>query len=101
MAPINRKFRTTHSPGNRVKTAILLDLHALKQERKSRLQTVLGRFLECQELQMSGPGGKSRRTMLTMASGETPLATRRISAAGKLMAARCGIGLTSLANVPP
>src|SRR5579859_5530166 len=53
MAPKNRKFRTTDSPANRVKTTILLDLHALKQERKSRLKTLLGRFLECQELQMS------------------------------------------------
>jgi hypothetical protein len=53
MAPKNRKFRTTHSPANHVKTAILLDLLALKQERKSRLKTLLGRFLECQELQMS------------------------------------------------
>jgi hypothetical protein len=33
-----------------------------------------------------GTGSKSRRAMLTMASGETPLATRRISAADKLMA---------------
>jgi hypothetical protein len=47
-----------------------------------------------------GTGGKSRRTMLTMARGETPLATRRISAADKLMAAPCRIGLPSLASVP-
>ena len=47
-----------------------------------------------------GPGGKGRRTMLTMASGETPLAARGISAADKLMAAPCGIGLPSLASVP-
>jgi hypothetical protein len=38
--------------------------------------------------------------MLAMASGETPLATRRIFAADKLMAAPCGIGLPSLASVP-
>ena len=48
-----------------------------------------------------GTGGKSRRAMLTMASGETAIATRRISATRKLMAAPCGIGLPSLANVPP
>jgi len=36
-----------------------------------------------------------------MASGETAVATRRNSAADKLMAAPCGIGLPSLANVPP
>src|SRR5579872_4463427 len=47
-----------------------------------------------------GAGGEGRRAMLTMASGETPLATRRISAAGKLMAAPCGIILPSLASVP-
>jgi hypothetical protein len=47
-----------------------------------------------------GTSGKSRRAMLTMASGEKPLATRRISAADKLMAAPCGIGLPSLASVP-
>jgi hypothetical protein len=48
-----------------------------------------------------GTGGKSRRAMLTMASGETLIATRGIAAADKLMAAPCGIGLPSLANVPP
>ena len=47
-----------------------------------------------------GAGGKSRRAMLTMASGETAIATRGISAAHKLMAAPCGIGLPSLASVP-
>jgi len=47
-----------------------------------------------------GAGGKSRRAVLTMASGETSIATRGISAADKLMAAPCGIGLPSLANVP-
>jgi hypothetical protein len=47
-----------------------------------------------------GTGGKSRRAMLTMASGETAIATRGISAADKLMAAPCGIGLPSLASVP-
>jgi hypothetical protein len=38
--------------------------------------------------------------MLTMASGETAIATRGISAAHKLMAEPCGIGLPSLASVP-
>jgi hypothetical protein len=47
-----------------------------------------------------GAGGEGRRAMLTMARRETPLATRRIAAAHKLMAAPCGIGLPSLANVP-
>ena len=46
-----------------------------------------------------GAGGKSRRAMLTMASGETAIATRGISAAHKLMAAPCGLGLPSLASV--
>ena len=48
-----KKSRATKSPRKEVKTRILLDLHALKQERKSRLETTLGRFLECQELQIS------------------------------------------------
>jgi len=48
-----KKSRATNSPGNQVKARILLDLHALKQERKFRLDTVLGRFLECQELQIA------------------------------------------------
>jgi len=48
-----------------------------------------------------GAGGEGRRAMLTVASGETPLAARRIFAADKLMAAPCGIELPSLANVPP
>jgi hypothetical protein len=47
-----------------------------------------------------GTGGKSRRAMLTMASGQKPLATRRIFAAGKLMAAPCGIVLPCLSGVP-
>ena len=47
-----------------------------------------------------GTGGKSRRAMLKMASGKAPIATRGISAADKLMAAPCGIGLPSLASVP-
>jgi hypothetical protein len=47
-----------------------------------------------------GTGGKGRRAMLTMASGETAIATRRISATDKLMTAPCGIGLPSLTNVP-
>lgn len=38
--------------------------------------------------------------MLAVESGETPAATRRISAADKLMAVPCGIGLPSLAGVP-
>ena len=45
-------------------------------------------------------GGEGRRAMLTMASRETPLATRRISAAHKLMAAPCGIVLPCLSEVP-
>jgi hypothetical protein len=47
-----------------------------------------------------GAGGEGRRAMLTMASRETPLATRRISAADKLMAAPCGIVLPCLSGVP-
>jgi len=47
-----------------------------------------------------GTGGKSYRAVLTMASGETTIATRRISAAHNLMATPCGIGLPSLASVP-
>jgi hypothetical protein len=39
--------------------------------------------------------------MLPLAGGETDLAARRISAANKLMAAPCGTGLPSLANVSP
>jgi hypothetical protein len=38
--------------------------------------------------------------MLAVASRETAGATRRISAADKLMAAPCGVGLPSLASVP-
>jgi hypothetical protein len=45
-------------------------------------------------------GGKSHRAVLTMASGQKPRATRRISAAGKLMAASCGIVLPCLSGVP-
>jgi hypothetical protein len=47
-----------------------------------------------------GAGGKSHRAVLTLASGQKPLATRRISAAGKLMAAPCGIVLPCLSGVP-
>src|SRR5579863_2171140 len=47
-----------------------------------------------------GTGGKSRRAMLTMANGETAIATQGISAAHKLMASPCGIGMPSLASVP-
>jgi hypothetical protein len=47
-----------------------------------------------------GACGESRRAMLTMARGEATVATRRISAADKLMAAPCGIGLPSLTNIP-
>jgi hypothetical protein len=47
-----------------------------------------------------GTGGKGRRAMLTMASGETAIATRRISATDKLMAAPCGIVLPCLWEVP-
>ena len=46
-----------------------------------------------------GTRGKSSRAMLTMASGEAVFAARRISAANKLMAARCGIVLPCLTNV--
>jgi hypothetical protein len=46
-----------------------------------------------------GAGGESRRAILTMASGETPVATRRISAADKLMAAPSGIVLPCLSGV--
>src|SRR5579862_9464415 len=46
------------------------------------------------------PCGKGDRAMLAVESGETPAATRRISAADKLMAVPCGIGLPSLAGVP-
>jgi hypothetical protein len=47
-----------------------------------------------------GAGGEGRRAMLTMASRETPLAARRISATEKLMAAPCGIVLPRLSGVP-
>jgi hypothetical protein len=47
-----------------------------------------------------GAGGESRRAMLTMARGETPIATRGISAADKLMAAPSGIVLPCLSGVP-
>jgi len=47
-----------------------------------------------------GAGGEGRRAMLTMASRETPLAARRISAADKLMGAPCGIVLPCLSGVP-
>ena len=43
-----------------------------------------------------GPLGESGRAMLSMARRETPNATRRISAADKLMAPPCGIVLPSL-----
>lgn len=46
-----------------------------------------------------GARGKSRRPMLTMAGGKTTVATRRITAADKLMAVPCGIGLPSLVKV--
>jgi len=47
-----------------------------------------------------GTGGKSHRAVLTMASGQKRLATRRISAAGKLIAAPCGIVLPCLSGAP-
>lgn len=47
-----------------------------------------------------GPPGESGRALLSMARRETTNATRRISAADKLMAAPCGIVLPSLAEVP-
>jgi len=47
-----------------------------------------------------GTGGKSRRAMRTMALGETPVATRRISAADKLMAAPSGIVLPCFSGIP-
>jgi hypothetical protein len=47
-----------------------------------------------------GTGGKSHRAVLTMARGQKPLATRRLSAVGKLMAAPCGIVLPCLSGVP-
>jgi len=43
--------------------------------------------------------GTSGRAMLALESGEATVATRRLSAADKLMAAPCGIGLPSLAGV--
>jgi hypothetical protein len=46
-----------------------------------------------------GTGGKSRRAVLTMASGETPTATRGISAADKLMAATSVITLPCVSGV--
>jgi len=47
-----------------------------------------------------GVGSKSNRAMVTMADGETAFATWRISAANKLMAPPCSIGLPSLAEIP-
>src|SRR6266702_2398667 len=47
-----------------------------------------------------GTRGESDRAMLAVASGETAIATRGISAAHKLTAAPCRIGLPSLAGVP-
>jgi hypothetical protein len=46
-----------------------------------------------------GTGGKSRRAMLKMASGETAVATRGISAADKLMAAPSVITLPCVSGV--
>ncbi len=46
------------------------------------------------------PCGKGGRAMLAVESRETTVATRRVSAAHKLMTAPCGVALPSLANVP-
>lgn len=46
------------------------------------------------------PRGKGGRGMLAVASGKTTVATGRISAADKLMAAPCRLVLPSLSNVP-
>jgi hypothetical protein len=45
------------------------------------------------------PCGKSGRAMLAVESGETTVATGRVSAAHKLMAVPCAIALPSLTNV--
>lgn len=47
-----------------------------------------------------GARGKSRRAMLTLASGETAVATRRVSATNRLMAPSYGIVLPRLMNIP-
>lgn len=44
--------------------------------------------------------GKSGRAMLPVANRTTPAATRRITAASKLMAGACGISLPSLVDLP-
>ena len=46
------------------------------------------------------PYGEGRGAMLTMASRETAIAARRLSATDKLIAAPCGIVLPSLAGIP-
>lgn len=46
------------------------------------------------------PGGKGGGAMLAVATGKTTAAPGRISAAGQLMAATCGIALPSLSRVP-
>ena len=47
-----------------------------------------------------GARGKSSRAKLAVAIGKTTFATRRVSAANRLMAPVCGIVLPSLAEVP-
>src|SRR6266849_5086412 len=46
--PIERRDCPEENP----KTAVLQELYLLVQDRESRHETVLGRFLQCQELQM-------------------------------------------------
>ena len=93
MAQKAKKY-PTNVHANQVKTAILLDLNALKQERKSRLETVLGRFLQCQELQISSALlARAVEQCSRWRRGKATDATRRIFTAHKLMAAPCGIGL--------
>ena len=46
------------------------------------------------------PSGKGGRAMLAVESGETTIATGRVSAADKLMAPPCAVSIPCLANVP-
>ncbi len=88
-------------PRDEGRGAVLRDLRELTQERRSRDQTVFGRFLQCQELQdVLSLVGQSDRAMFAMAPRASTSTSRRVPTAEQLMAPECGVVLPRLNEVP-
>jgi hypothetical protein len=92
-----RKLRRCNSED---KTKILQDLASLVHDSRLRPQSVLGRFIECRELQIASALFARAVDHCSLARWETPSNPRRSPATNLLIAPPCELVLPSLETIP-